>query len=139
MTAPDALDMPTPETLPFPDLAEGRPDLIDTQHGVRLVGSQCRTCADICFPKRFTCLNCGSRDVGDKVLPDKGVLYTYSTVHISSSWPTPYTLGYVDLTNGVRLLSHIETNGTDLQMDCPVELKISGDSFVFVPIMQDGD
>jgi uncharacterized OB-fold protein len=124
--------------MPLPDLEEGGSDLVITEDGPRLIGSCCDDCGDVCFPRRYSCLACGSRKVSDETLPGVGRLYTFSTVHISATFPTPYTLGYVDLENGVRLLARIEERGAAMAMDGPVVLEVTGDSYVFVPVAEDG-
>src|SRR3546814_10819332 len=37
----------------------------------------------------------------------EGVLYSFSTVHVSSSQPVPYTIGYVDFPGDVRVLAKV--------------------------------
>src|SRR3546814_2520605 len=39
----------------------------------------------------------------------EGVLYSFSTVHVSSSQPVPYTIGYVDFPGDVRVRSEEHT------------------------------
>jgi uncharacterized OB-fold protein len=64
----------------------------------------------------------------------RGTLYSYSTVHVSSSRPTPYTIGYVDFENGVRVLAQVEAGATPLACDQPVELRADGHRWFVVPV-----
>lgn len=91
---------------PIPDLAaEGH--LIEANGSTYLCGARCRSCASLTFPFTPVCHRCGSRQSERVALAPAGVLYTYSTVHVSSSRPTPYSIGYVDLDDGVRVLAEL--------------------------------
>lgn len=39
---------------------------------------------------------------------EAGRLYSWSTVHVAAGRPTPYTLGYVDLDDGLRVLAVLD-------------------------------
>ncbi|MDB5819273.1 MAG: hypothetical protein JWQ11_2913, partial [Rhizobacter sp.] len=56
---------------------------------------------------------------------------------ISSSRPTPYTIGYVDFEVGVRVLAQVEANGVELTCDQPVELRADGDRWFVSPVAVD--
>jgi uncharacterized OB-fold protein len=55
-------------------------------------------------------------------LSTDGVLYSWTTVHASSTRPTPYTIGYVDLPEGVRLLADIVSTPSSASFDAQVRL-----------------
>jgi len=41
-------------------------------------------------------------------MPRRGLVYSFSIVHAGAqSWHKPFTVGYVDLENGVRLFAHL--------------------------------
>ncbi|WP_328393812.1 Zn-ribbon domain-containing OB-fold protein [Nocardia sp. NBC_00416] len=104
---------------PLPDLEEIRalnPD------GTELLGSRCDSCGSGFFPRRQLCFECGADALRDVELGHRGVLYSYSRVELSSARPTPYTLGYVDLDNGVRVLADISVPEDLLVPDLPVAL-----------------
>lgn len=71
----------------------------------------------------------------------RGNLYSFSTVHVSSSRPTPYTIGYVDFENGVRVLAAVEpTPDHKLACDQAVELRAEGERWFVVPVAKnEGD
>jgi uncharacterized OB-fold protein len=48
-------------------------------------------------------------------------------VHVSSSRPTPYTLGFVDLPGDLRVLGEIHGDLTELQLGDPVVLAVEGE------------
>ena len=97
------------------------PGLIDaTGPAPRLVAGRCNGCGALGFPKSAVCPACLSQDIGTAHLASEGVLYSFATVHQAPrNWIVPYHLGYVDLTNGIRVLAHIE--GTP-QIDGKVRL-----------------
>ncbi len=61
----------------------------------------------------------------------EGVLYSFSTVHVSSSQPVPYTIGYVDFPGDVRVLAKVRGTHRALRCDCAVRL-VSEDTEWFV-------
>jgi uncharacterized OB-fold protein len=74
----------------------------------RLIGSRCEQCGTVSWPARAICHHCGSADVRELVLSPEGDLVTYTTVWVSRPGLTaPYTLGQVDLPEGVRVFAHI--------------------------------
>jgi uncharacterized OB-fold protein len=86
------------------------PELVQREaEGLRLRGGRCAECGALSFPKAQVCTECLSLDVQDAALSNEGVLYSYSRVHLApKGWDLPYVLGYVDLPEGVRVLSHID-------------------------------
>jgi uncharacterized OB-fold protein len=68
----------------------------------------------------------------------RGTLYSYSTVHISASRKVPYTIGYVDFDNGVRVLAQIDADPSTLACDLPVEVRAEADRWFVVPVAQGG-
>jgi uncharacterized OB-fold protein len=84
-----------------------------------LVGSRCRNCGATSFPARSTCPSCRSSDRPERAnLSTTGVVYTYTVVRQAPPGEeVPYVLAYVDLPEGVRLL-------TQLQRDCIKDVEI---------------
>lgn len=127
------------DALPFRDLAEGvrRPAFEVQADTVMLRGSRSRSSGSLAFPEREVCLKTGARDMEPVLFGPRGTLYSYSTVHVSSSRPTPYTIGYVDFPNGVRVLANIDvpSDMTDkLACDTTVELRAHGERWFVVPV-----
>jgi len=95
----------------------------------RLIGSRCRSCGVLSFPKRITCARCGDMsDEEEVLLGPYGRIYTFALVRRApEAFPTPYVIGYVDLDEGVRVFTQIVTDDLDsLRLGMPVEL-ILGD------------
>ena len=93
---------------PIFDLAE-RVQVEADAGGAVLIGMRCADCQTCAFPQRAFCCNCGSSNVAVARLANRGELYSFSTVHISSTRETPYVIGYVDLDDGVRVMGLILT------------------------------
>ena len=92
----------------FPDNEQTRP---------RLIGTKCRQCGDVVFPKRKLCTLCDSDELMEEVfIGEKGTMYTYTIVRAGfPNFETPYILGLVELPDGkdLRILAQIE--------DCPLD------------------
>ncbi len=78
----------------------------------RLMGSHCSSCGNYFFPKQALCTECSAdASLQDVPLGTRGTLYTYTVVERESLAPkgfqVPYVYGYVDLPEGVRVLSKI--------------------------------
>ena len=85
------------------------PGLVDiATDGPTLIAGRCKACGATSFPKAAVCTDCLSLDIATTHLGREGVLYSFSVVHQApKGWTVPYTLGYVDLPEGIRVLAHI--------------------------------
>src|SRR5699024_12183021 len=92
---------PAIATQPLKDL---RQNVVSGLNEGKLGESVCNVCDSRSFPPREICIQCMSYDLKTVDLPDKGTLYSYSTVHVSSAKETPYTLGYVDMIDVIRVI-----------------------------------
>ncbi len=73
-----------------------------------LVGCVCKQCKTVMFPPAPVCPACMSENLGREEMSRTGTLYSFTTVHVGPRmWSRPYTVGYVDLSNGVRVFSHL--------------------------------
>jgi uncharacterized OB-fold protein len=124
---------------PFPDLApsENR-ELVSAEDGYALLGCECCQCGRKFFPRRIVCLGCSSRELRDVSLGRYGRLYSFSTVHVSSSRATPYTIGYVDLDEGVRLLATVAGEAGELSPNVLVRLIRVAEEWAFAPVRERG-
>jgi uncharacterized OB-fold protein len=62
------------------------------------------------------------------VLSEKGSLVTYTTVWVARSGITPpYTVGQVDLDDGVRIFAHVRGIGAEARVPMVVRLVLSSD------------
>ncbi len=85
---------------------------------VRLHGSRCAKCGAAAFPAHRVCPSCGS-DAGQEPvkLSSRGTLYTFTEIHVApKGFATPYTVGYVDLPEKVRLFGQIEQPASKLSI-----------------------
>jgi len=88
-----------------------------------LIGGRCADCGARAFPAPPVCANCMSENIVAEKLPRQGTLYAFSTVHIApKKWTLPMRIGYVDLSDGVRVFTHLE--GSDLAIGDKVEVSI---------------
>jgi uncharacterized OB-fold protein len=97
-------------------------ETVDTEP--QLVGSRCSDCNDIHFPSVDRCPECfGS--TRDHPLSRTGSLYAFSTVSMGPpSFDPPYTIGYVDLPDGVRVFTKIDAPEDRLSLDQKVAVAI---------------
>jgi uncharacterized protein len=115
MSAP--VDAQTVTSFPVRDL---RPAEVRSDAGtgpLALLGSRCPSCGELSFPARATCGRCFSAPLEVIPLGSSGRLYAFSTVHVSSSRPVPYTLGFVDLPCGVRVLTPLFGPAGEFRID----------------------
>lgn len=93
-----------------------------TSDGLVLVGGACEACALRFFPKRSLCPRCGGEGVGSFDLSKRGHLYSYSTIHAApKGFQAPYTVGFVDFDEDVRVFAQIECDPNALAIGGLVE------------------
>ena len=99
------------------------------QNGPVVVGSKCRSCGRVYFPKKTICVDCwqkGNMDVVPLSRRGRLSLFTIATQSLLGL-ATPYACGYVDLPEGVRLFSLLtdcEPFEEKLRLDMEVEMVI---------------
>jgi uncharacterized OB-fold protein len=81
----------------------------------RLIGAQCARCGLVGFPAGPPCLRCGSDQASQKLLADRGTLWTFTTQNFRPPAPPydgadtgegsfrPYAVGYVDLAGEIMV------------------------------------
>jgi uncharacterized OB-fold protein len=110
-------------------------DLVNTENGFRIRGFECCRCGRKSYPRRPHCLGCAGDELRDCLLGIYGRLYSFTTVHVSSSRATPYTIAYVDLDEGVRLLATFAGDSRTLAPNIPVRLTGATDRWTFEPVI----
>jgi uncharacterized OB-fold protein len=86
-----------------------------------LIGCVCKSCGNRMFPFAPVCPVCMSEDMAREAMPRAGTLYSLTVLHVGpKTWAKPFAVGYVDLSNGVRVFSHLR--GARLEIGQPVEL-----------------
>ncbi|SED90277.1 hypothetical protein/benzoylsuccinyl-CoA thiolase BbsA subunit [Beijerinckia sp. 28-YEA-48] len=90
-----------------------------------LKGGRCAACSALSFPRAAVCTECLSEEIEEYDLPQEGRLYSYSTIYQApNGWNVPYVLGYVDLTDGLRVLAHIALSPENVRVDMPLKVSI---------------
>lgn len=96
-----------------PALADPRPRVEDGPDGPAVLGVRCSACGHPCALQVPRCPRCRAPTEAGHFGPD-GVLWATTTIHVASGGhAAPYTLGYVDLDEGPRVLAHV-ANGPEL-------------------------
>jgi len=91
-----------------------------------LIGNQCEGCGQVFFPSRVFCFHCSSQKMEPIRVGNRGKLYSFTTSHMPSThFQPPYTVGWIDLMEGIRIFSRIEKiEGQELQIGMEMELVI---------------
>lgn len=94
-----------------------------------IIGSKCKVCERYFFPKRVICPYCYKEVVQETELSKKGKLYSFTIIESEKAAPpgfkVPYAFGYIDLPEGVRVLSLLTDWKRDhLRLDMDMEVVI---------------
>ena len=90
---------------------------------VFLVGGRCTKCGKRTFPRRPTCDACCETASEPVRIGNVGTLYSYSEIHVApKAFATPYTIGYVDFPEDVRVFGQVEHPAAELTPDERVEV-----------------
>ena len=98
--------------------------------GLHLIGTHCRKCEQNYFPPREVCPKCFSEGVEGELekirLNSRGKLYTYSIIQVAPKrFRPPYSLGYIDFPEGVRVLGQLTTaDPAKLKLDMEVQAEL---------------
>ncbi|MFI6467085.1 Zn-ribbon domain-containing OB-fold protein [Streptomyces sp. NPDC050528] len=77
----------------------------DESTPLRLIGSECTACGLVSFPAASDCVRCASTEAKERLLADRGTLWTYTTQDFRPPSPPydgpeafePYAVGYIEL------------------------------------------
>lgn len=123
---------------PIADLKPADAQFI-VRNGETLLCGSVSPSGSVYFPAREFSLEGGARDLSPCSFGPRGTLYSYSTVHVSSVRLTPYSIGYVDFENGVRVLAEVRGQACALACDIPVELHSENGDWFVVPLVSAGN
>lgn len=112
--------MTEPVLMPVADATEDKPPAVTDDGGLR--GGRCASCGAGSFPQAYICPTCNATEIEPATLPGEGSLYSWTTVHVSATFPTPYSLGYVDLADGLRVLGQLVADPDQLSCDLSVRV-----------------
>ena len=99
---------------------------------VNLMGSKCRECGEVFLGKVAACQQCQSEDVESIHLSDHGTLYSYTVVRNRPPGDykgpdnpfIPFPVGLVELPEGIRILSVLDSETENIQIETKVDLSI---------------
>ena len=101
----------------------------DPAESPRLLGTRCRSCAEVFFPRRQACAKCLSQDTEDTLLGPRGTLYTYTYVHVpmfgtSRTDLQGYGVGQLDFPEGPRVQAVLSGGPDDFEIGMQLELEL---------------
>jgi uncharacterized protein len=123
-----------------------------TPDAPQLVGSRCRRCAVVAFPRQASCAACTSTDVEERRLSRRGTLWTWTVQCFPPKSPPyagvaddfePYGVGYVELPGEVRVEARLtESDPERLSIGMPMELVLvaapgGGLTYAFRPVEEE--
>jgi len=112
-------------------IAEGL--FVETADGPRLVGSRCRNCGTVTFPRQEACAQCAHADGEEHLLAPRGALWTWTVQRFRPKTPPytgpdefePYGVGYVELPGECRVESILTTaDPEELRIGMEMELML---------------
>ncbi|WP_084152312.1 Zn-ribbon domain-containing OB-fold protein [Nocardioides halotolerans] len=91
----------------------------------RLLMQRCSSCHELQFYPRSGCRSCGSTELAWEEMAGTGHVYTYTVIHrapfAAFANDVPYVYAVVELDEGPRLVSTVETDELDsVDVDMPV-------------------
>ena len=94
-----------------------------------LLGSRCRACGEVFFPRRVVCARCLERGCDDVTLGTRGLLYTYTYVHLPLYGSRRradggYGVGQVDLPEGPRVQAVLSGAPGDFRIGMEMDLEL---------------
>lgn len=114
-----------PDIFFFPESDNSRPYLL---------GSSCQSCKSVHFPPKGSCPSCFATEIERVALSRRGTVYSYAIVRQAQpGFQTPYILAYVDLPEGIRLLTQL-TGVSEHEVRIGMEAEL-----VLEPVRHDGD
>jgi len=95
----------------------------------RLLGSRCRRCDEVFFPRRRVCAKCLNRGTDDVEFGTRGTLYTWTYVHFPlfgsrRADAGGYGVGQVDTPEGPRVQAVLSGAPGDFRVGLPVALEL---------------
>ena len=100
---------------------------------LRLIGSECADCGLVSFPAAPACVRCASTEPKQRLLADRGTLWTYTTQDFRPPSPPydgpeafePYAVGYVELPGELLVEARLtEPDPDKLRIGQPMRLTL---------------
>jgi uncharacterized OB-fold protein len=101
----------------------------DRREPPRLLGSRCRACGEVLFPRRAICAKCLAADLEDVLLGPRGTLYTWTYVYFPlfdsrRADHGGYAVGQIDLPEGPRVQAVLSGGPDEFRIGMPMELEL---------------
>jgi uncharacterized OB-fold protein len=115
----------TPPTTPLPNVDDplSRPFWTATGEG-RLVTQRCQLCGYLRFPPAPICPECLAEETEWTEIAPTGTLYSFATYHRALDpafrAEVPYTIGYIELDAGPRMIGTVVGDPVALVVGAPV-------------------
>lgn len=93
----------------------------------QLTATRCAGCHELGFPPRPICTRCGSAAYEWQTLSGRGRLYSCTRVHAAGgafAAYAPYSIGIIDLDEGLRLMTRVMPDASALSLDSPVQIVV---------------
>ena len=87
----------------------------------------CAACGKLTFPPKQRCSDCWSGDMKWTELTGRGILYARTTIHAAATQfrdQVPYSVGIVDLEEGIRLVTGLIDDPVRMENDTAIMLVI---------------
>jgi benzoylsuccinyl-CoA thiolase BbsA subunit len=111
-----------------PDITFFHPDLLEVPtdgNAPYLKGYRCKGCGQLDFPKLSPCPSCWGEQFEVVPLSRHGKLYSFSDNFIGQAgMKTPYSFGYIDLPENLRIFAQLEGEPGSFRCDEEVELTV---------------
>ena len=110
------------------DITFFHPDLLEAPvdgGAPYLKGYRCKKCGQLDFPKLSPCPSCWGEEFDVVPLSRQGKLYSFSDNFIGQAgMKTPYSFGYIDLPEDLRIFAQLEGEPGSFRCDEDVELTV---------------
>jgi uncharacterized protein len=92
-----------------------------------LIGSNCKSCGKVSFPKKEVCPYCLTKSNYETIeFGQKGTISTFTICHTAPrGFEAPYALGLVNTDNNIQVLSQIEGDLSSMKQGEEVDLILS--------------
>ena len=93
----------------------------------KFVTTRCAACGKLTFPPKQYCPDCWSDEMNWTELSGRGILYARTTIHAAATQfleETPFSVGIVDLEEGVRLVTGLIDDPDRINNDDAIRLII---------------
>lgn len=107
---------------------------VEDEKGPFLTGATCDACGFTTLGRRPHCPQCWAENTMKSVaIGRRGVVYTRTVIHSAPpGFESPYSVGYVDIAEGIRVFAHLEAGEGGPEIGDPVDLTLA-------PLRQDNE